>query len=1789
MISTGQPPAPNPLSLQNNYFVTGDYATAAVTLRGLGHSGIATGTINLPSGTQSGQAVPDGADILDAYLYWETIENTASPSGASGTFRGYSIVGTQVGSDQPYTDGPFSGTLRVYRADVNAYLPAQANGIRFASGAHSVGLPDSGGSGFPVTEGASLVVIYRVLSNSVPLKAVVLYDGSAVPTTATGPLSQTVEGFYDAVNGGNATGQVTTLFAGGGTWNNNSSLLALGNPAHYNTSLAPGNAYAALVLSTLVNNSDNDGILDAWKAGPATTGDAHQGQPGYYDVKTGSWVPLPGAAHGQKDLFVQLDWMCGAVLSDGSCDPTKENLFPSPDSLGHDPLAMVQQAFANHGIHLHLDVENAIPEDTCTDSGSALCQFPNQPGVISWKNSLEISKLWPRNFSTCASGGDCTTRFAYGRKDSYHYVLFGHSLAVPAWNSRFGTLPAITVLNGVTTITTSDRGTGINACPGRVTISGVLGNPALNGIYNTTRCADSKTITVATPGVPNWSYPNANLPEPVIGLTSGTISSISGYSDLGGADSAVTLGLWLTAPNQDMSKRANVVAGTMFHEIGHTLGLSHGGLYYDTTGNYIPTFEANCKPNYQSSMNYLFQLDGVGPNQAVDFSSQTLNTLNETSAGGTTQLFAPATGQPAAYSTSAWYVPYTAGVLASPATLHCDGTPLNGVQAYRVDKAIAPITPAWSNGQDINFDGQSNAQMRGYDDWGNVDLRQVAATGGQFASLATVLSFGSSAAPLDIAAGGNVTLGSGGTITLGSGGNITLGSGGNVTLGSGGTITLGSGGNITLGSGGTVTITGAATITGGGGGTIQVPASGGTFTIGSGGVIALGSGGNVTLGSGGNITLGSGGTITLGSGGNITLGSGGNVTLGSGGTVTLGSGGVGAGSGGNVTLGSGGNVTLGSGGTVTLGSGGNVTLGSGGDVTLSTGGTITLGSGGNITLGSGRNVTLGSGGTITLGSGGNITLGSGGNITLGSGGTITDGGNTTVVGPGTYAVGAGGNITLGSGGNITLGSGGNVTLGSGGVIALGSGGNITLGSGGNVTLGSGGNITLGSGGTITLGSGGNVTLGSGGVVALGSGGNVTLGSGGNVTLGSGGNVTLGSGGVTTAELTYETANSIVRPPASPTETPTGTTSVRVDWTAPSFGVVQTYTIFRSSDGATPIEIGSVSGINGNPPATTFTDTNPDLTATTVLYTITTSLVPDAGTNTQRQSPPSPPAVLKNDQTIIFGALPSSVPLSAGQTTVTATALSGGVANQLQVNFSATGSCTVGAQSVDPTGLSSASIALTSAGSCNITASQTGTTAFNAADPVSGTFQVLPQDSNLQSQTITFAKLSDVQYGGTFALSATSSAGLPITFTASGPCSTAGKTTGVGLCTITASQVGNSTYSAARVSQSFTIHPAVLRVTADSFTLAHGAAIPTLTYKTTGFVNGDLPSVVSGVPALSTTATSTSAIGTYPIAVTTGTLATTNYSFLYVSGTLTISGLSQTITFTTAPPASAAYKSAFTVAAKGGASGNPVTFTSAGVCTNVGAAYTITSNTGTCSVIANQAGNANYSPATLTRTVTAIGPIAVVSPSSIDFGTVHLASITTRNITVSNTGTAPLTVNQPLLSIIKGGTSNEFVAVNLCLLPLAPGKSCTITIAFIAGPIYTPQSATLNIMDNAPGSPQPVTLSATVINPLALYNPTSLSFGTIKHGTTSTLNVTLSNPGATPLIFSGSGISITGTNKTSFTQTNTCGTSLASTAKCTISVKFAPTATGTFSAALTVVDNAILGSGTQTIALTGKGN
>src|SRR5260370_21496252 len=84
------------------------------------------------------------------------------------------------------------------------------------------------------------------------------------------------------------------------------------------------------------------------------------------------------------------------------------------------------------------------------------------------------------------------------------------------------------------------------------------------------------------------------------------------------------------------------------HELGHSNALTHGGYSFPNSGSgdYRPAVESNCKANFQSVMNYTFQLQ-FAPLQfltgydasnnpllldVVDYSVQSLDNLVESTA-----------------------------------------------------------------------------------------------------------------------------------------------------------------------------------------------------------------------------------------------------------------------------------------------------------------------------------------------------------------------------------------------------------------------------------------------------------------------------------------------------------------------------------------------------------------------------------------------------------------------------------------------------------------------------------------------------------------------------------------------------------------------------------------------------------------------------------------------------------------------------------------------------------------------------------------------------------------------------------------------------------------------------------------------------------------------------------------------------------------------------------------------------------------------------------------------------
>ena len=118
---------------------------------------------------------------------------------------------------------------------------------------------------------------------------------------------------------------------------------------------------------------------------------------------------------------------------------------------------------------------------------------------------------------------------------------------------------------------------------------------------------------------------------------------------------------------------------------------------------------------------------------------------------------------------------------------------------------------------------------------------------------------------------------------------------------------------------------------------------------------------------------------------------------------------------------------------------------------------------------------------------------------------------------------------------------------------------------------------------------------------------------------------------------------------------------------------------------------------------------------------------------------------------------------------------------------------------------------------------------------------------------------------------------------------AGKNKTVSLSGITISGADASQYTLALPSAAADILPATLTVTADNQSRPSGTANPTFTANYSGFVNGETlaTSDVTGNPSLVTVATTDSAAGSYPIVAGAGTLASVNYNFVFVNGTLKV--------------------------------------------------------------------------------------------------------------------------------------------------------------------------------------------------------------------------------------------------------------------------------------------------------------
>jgi hypothetical protein len=176
-----------------------------------------------------------------------------------------------------------------------------------------------------------------------------------------------------------------------------------------------------------------------------------------------------------------------------------------------------------------------------------------------------------------------------------------------------------------------------------------------------------------------------------------------------------------------------------------------------------------------------------------------------------------------------------------------------------------------------------------------------------------------------------------------------------------------------------------------------------------------------------------------------------------------------------------------------------------------------------------------------------------------------------------------------------------------------------------------------------------------------------------------------------------------------------------------------------------------------------------------------------------------------------------------------------------------------------------------------------------------------------AQTLSFAQPANASYGDApIALNASASSGLPVAFSSSTPnsCSISGSNATIlaaGLCTIVATQPGDALYAAAPpIIRTVTISRALLAITANDAIRTVSQPNPSFSVRYTGLVNGETSSALSGTLNFSTTAITSSPIGSYPI-IPSG-LSSSNYAIIFVPGSLTVTDKQIPFVAWAAPPA-----------------------------------------------------------------------------------------------------------------------------------------------------------------------------------------------------------------------------------------------------------------------------------------------
>ncbi len=812
-------PSTDALSFSKGFLVKGNYVVGGVDMAtGVSSNGFVTGTIPM-------SGVPANADILAAYLYWETISSSASQlTGAK--FRGTDVAFAKVADKALdfstalcWFPGAKSGTaytMTMFRANVIDLLPRQLDAndnpigrvlvndtdlAKYGFSKHTVTLQDKGQAlQLPQSAGATLFVIYRADGES--LKKIVSYEGLSIQGFGA-TTSQTIRGFYKSSS--TAKYAKMTHVVGHGVWNptdkvwfdnlnssspqllatnslKNTNLLGRGwsNPSFNVTSLMPGHdfgdgygetvktfvnhgfslpydclAWGAIFFSAAVEDIENDGIPDGLEDSSVALKDPDDRPlPDYHAM---------GASSQHKDLFLEVNamWAPPGTTYGSAAAPFSSKVSQVTDSQGHTHMptpevlkiagdalrgAPYGNADGSPGITAHFDVGDwARYKVPGTPFNSAQADQYLVPSGLA--RGGELIQEQP-----CTLTGTVTTT-STGAQQPFTPCQFGAFPGTVSYPVGLALLMDTPVADDGSELSSADE----QACSGASAPAGcstrrLRFDRARSGIFHSFLYGHGRGVPKSTdPASPDFSVPSGS----------------SGVADYPGSKGLISLGR-----ADDFVGDPFLVASTTLHELGHNLGLDHSGfrpqfVESGTAPNTAVTlsFEPNCKPNYLSVMNYTFQLSGLldDSNKAhADYSRGANAEVDETFLSDGSIGALP-------YRT-AWYAPVFPGdpttmpptpptlgfVLgASPATRHCDGSPLlKDAMGQLLEVPMAPIPQTkladpidWNtNGdatntafsQDVNFDGVYNGngtstpRLRGANDWATAQLDQVGSGGLDF-------------------------------------------------------------------------------------------------------------------------------------------------------------------------------------------------------------------------------------------------------------------------------------------------------------------------------------------------------------------------------------------------------------------------------------------------------------------------------------------------------------------------------------------------------------------------------------------------------------------------------------------------------------------------------------------------------------------------------------------------------------------------------------------------------------------------------------------------------------------------------------------------------------------------------------------------------------------------------------------------------------------------------------------------------------------------------------------------